>query len=258
MDQMLGDAPGFGRCASCPCRETGSPLLCFTCARRRMTGLAPEEHRCLVCDREYDAGQTACHNPVCNWEDRQFEWNYAVALKDGPLEQAIYRYKYDGVRAWATIFGRVLLGFLDVNREIFDRFDVIMAGPTFVGAGGRTFDHTQAVIDQASRESTPGRWPFGPPVVVKTKPARPMMQQMSMADRRLLARTELRDSLGVPDPERTRGLRILVYDDVFTTGLTLNEVARVLRVDGGANSVCGVSLVRAVYRGSRTPMPSPF
>jgi predicted amidophosphoribosyltransferase len=53
-------------------------------------------------------------------------------------------------------------------------------------------------------------------------------------------------------------MRILVYDDVFTTGLTLNEVARALRVEGGASAVCGVSLARAVYRGSRAPMPSPF
>jgi predicted amidophosphoribosyltransferase len=226
-----------------------------------MTGLAPEEHRCLVCDREYDEGQTACHNPVCNWPDRQFEWNYAVALKDGPLEQAIYRYKFDDVRAWAAIFGRVHLGFLDLNRQIFGSFDLMVASPTFVGRGGRSFDHTRAVVEQAARESVPGRWPFDltdPAAITKVQAAKPLMRQKSMADRRLVAQTELRDSLRVPDPSRTAGVRILIYDDVFTTGLTLNEVARALRMQGGATSVCGVSLARAKYRGSRAPLPTPF
>jgi predicted amidophosphoribosyltransferase len=226
-----------------------------------MTELAPEEHRCMVCDREFEAGKEACNNPVCNWTDRQFEWNYAVALKDGPLEQAIYRHKYDGRRAWAIIFGRVLLGFVEQNRDVFASFDLIVASPTFTGRGGRTFDHTRAVLAQAARESAPGRWPFDlvePAAITKVKLAPKLMEQKSMSDRRTVARTQLRDSLLVPEPERTQGLRILVYDDVFTTGLTLNEVARALRLQGGASSVCGVSLARAVYRGSRAPMPTPF
>lgn len=39
----------------------------------------------------------------------------------------------------------------------------------------------------------------------------------------------------------------LVYDDVFTDGLTLREIARKLR-DAGATRVCGVTLCRQEYR----------
>ena len=35
-----------------------------------------------------------------------------------------------------------------------------------------------------------------------------------------------------------------MYDDVFTGGHTLNEVAHRLKRDGGAARVCGVTLVR--------------
>ena len=43
--------------------------------------------------------------------------------------------------------------------------------------------------------------------------------------------------------------RIVVIDDVFTDGLTLNEVARALRLQGGAERVFGVTLVRQPWIG---------
>ena len=82
------------------------------------------------------------------------------------------------------------------------------------------------------------------PAMVKTK---------GFKERRTVAQGELRQALTVVEPSRTTGKRILVYDDVFTDGLTLNEVARALRMNGGANAVSGVSLCRQPFR----PKPGP-
>ncbi len=43
-------------------------------------------------------------------------------------------------------------------------------------------------------------------------------------------------------------LSAVVYDDVFTDGFTLNEVARCLKNKGNANEVCGVTLARQPWR----------
>ncbi len=53
----------------------------------------------------------------------------------------------------------------------------------------------------------------------------------------------------VPDPEFVAGKRILLIDDVVTTGATLSECARVLRTFGAKEVVCA-SLARA--RGQKT------
>lgn len=66
--------------------------------------------------------------------------------------------------------------------------------------------------------------------------------------RRQIAATELRQALHVPRAERTEGKRILVYDDIFTSGFTLREVARALILDGNASEVCGVSLARQPWK----------
>lgn len=47
-----------------------------------------------------------------------------------------------------------------------------------------------------------------------------------------------------PKPDLARGQRILLVDDIFTTGGTVNEAARVLR-EAGARSVCVITLARA-------------
>jgi predicted amidophosphoribosyltransferase len=46
-------------------------------------------------------------------------------------------------------------------------------------------------------------------------------------------------------PEKVKGKRILLLDDVFTTGATVNECARVL-MKAGAKCVDALTLARAV------------
>jgi len=195
--------------------------------------------RCRVCDQELTAPKEPCSNPVCRWPNRQFGWNAAIAMRGGALEQAINRYKYDGVRGWALIFGRVLAGFLYDRRELFAGFDLVIPSPTYVGPGGRSFDHTALVLAEAARLDETGL-PFAldPPVLVKTGPTRKLVG-LSWSARRDVCRDEVPEVLHVPNPAGVAGQQILVYDDVFTDGLNLNAVAKKLR-EADAAQVCGL------------------
>jgi predicted amidophosphoribosyltransferase len=57
--------------------------------------------------------------------------------------------------------------------------------------------------------------------------------------------TNLRQAFRVRVPAAVRARRVLVVDDVFTTGTTLNECAKVLR-KAGAGDVYVLTLARAV------------
>ncbi|MGC1184368.1 MAG: ComF family protein [Candidatus Dormiibacterota bacterium] len=199
-----------------------------------------------------DLGEKQCRNPLCSRADRYFQWNFSIAMRSGALKRAINAYKYEGASGWALIFGRILVGFLDRRTTSFESFDLIVASPTFVGEGSRNFDHTRRVLEKAAAEAPPGKsWPFDlatPPAIIKTGPTEPLTGK-TYQQRRDIAEGPFRDALLVPDPGRTRGLTILVYDDVFTDGRTLDEVARSLRLQGGAQAVCGVTLCRQPWRG---------
>ncbi len=62
------------------------------------------------------------------------------------------------------------------------------------------------------------------------------------------AADELRSALAIPDPARTAGRRVLVYDDVCTTASQLNVVADCLQAEGGAARVEALVLARAPWR----------
>lgn len=153
-----------------------------------------------------------------------FRWVWAISMRTGPLKAAIDRYKVEGKIGWASIFGRVLLGYLDANDAIFSNYDLIIPSPTWVGDGGRAFDHTGLVLERAASEGV-GRWPFE--IGVVRRPLRPRRFEGGDWKRRYeIAESELRPALVVPEPEKVQGKRVLVYDDVYTEGLTLRAVAR--------------------------------
>jgi predicted amidophosphoribosyltransferase len=127
---------GIGRCRVCAYLESGSSTICYRCARKTIEALAPFEERCKICDLPLKDGE--CGNPLCNWNvrERYFERNYAIPMRSGVLERAISDFKYSNKRGWRNIFGRVLVGFLDDERETFKDFDLIIASPTFLDPEG--------------------------------------------------------------------------------------------------------------------------
>lgn len=236
----------FGLCPKCAYLSNDSALICYSCARRTMEPLAPVNERCWICDQPFAKGESECGNILCGWDEseRWFNWNYSIAMKTGAIERAIWRYKYEGAWGWKIIFGRLVVGFLDDTVQNFESFDLIIPSPTYVEEGGRReWDHTGAVIESAAQLNS--SWPFhasDPQLVIKTADT-PTMAKKGFSDRRYIAEHQLRDALKVTDPGLVAGKRILVFDDVFTIGLTLREVARVLRV-AGALEVCGLTLAR--------------
>lgn len=250
---MLADVPTFGGCSGCARAQVGPVDSCFRCALAGIE-IAGRDHSCSICELPFNPGEVTCRNPPCGslFTKRWFVRNYAVGMRSGPLETAITRFKYQEQRGWAAIFARILLGFLEANRWIFGDVHMITASPAFVGEGAhRSWDHLRLVLEAADREQAPASsWPFdlgAPPAIVKTGET-PRMVGMSYQERKANARGPLREALRVPDAARTWGRSIIVVDDVFTDGLTLNEVARALICQGNADRVVGLTLARQPFR----------
>jgi predicted amidophosphoribosyltransferase len=87
-----------------------------------------------------------------------------------------------------------------------------------------------------------------PAAVVKTRPTLKSADAQAWSKR--ATGNELRSSLRVPDPARTTGQFVLVFDDVCTTGRQLDAIADCLLSEGKAQRVEGVVLARALWRGA--------
>ncbi len=56
----------------------------------------------------------------------------------------------------------------------------------------------------------------------------------------------VRGAFEIPGSASVRGRRILLIDDVFTTGTTLSECAKVLKTKAGASEVHALTITRAL------------
>jgi predicted amidophosphoribosyltransferase len=204
-------------------------------------------HHCKVCDQA-TGPDLHCGNPLCNRDLPARGWNYiyAIAMKTGHLDRVIKAYKYNDKTGWGWIFGRVVAGFLGTNEEIFRDFDMIIPSPTYVGTGGRTRDHTADVLRRAQVEDP--NWPFRFDIMRKTHATDRLAGVARFAERASLVETQIRPALQVMKPRAVSGKAVLVYDDVFTDGLTLREIAFKLRA-AGAQVVAGLALARQPFRG---------
>ena len=151
----------------------------------------------------------------------------------------IRRFKYDERHGWAFIFARLLIGHLN-HRWGEDDVDLIIANP---GSPGR--EHNAEVIRRAVVQDFHDRWPFDDP----HSPAIDKEQETAQSagktfQQKRVAAAEHAAALRLQHPERIVGNRIILYDDICTTGLQRNAVARYLRDECGAVSVVGVVLAR--------------
>jgi len=239
---------GFAECRNCAYRQTGTAPICFACAAENTE--APPAQSCEVCDLPREAGEP-CGNPLCSWDHRYFERVRAISMRTGQMQRAISRYKYDGKRGWRAIFGRILVGYLGEHSQHFEGYDAILPSPTFVGPGAeRDFDHTRLIVEAAEVEE-PLAWPFEYDMVVKEAKTERFASRgggKPWSERKEIAEGPLRQALRVPDKSRVAGKRILVFDDVFTEGFTIREVAKVL-IEADAAEVSEVVLARQPFRG---------
>jgi predicted amidophosphoribosyltransferase len=161
------------------------------------------------------------------------------------LRGVIHDYKYRGHAGWARVFARLLLGWLDAHAS-HDPPDLIVANPGFAPDG--QLGHTERVLAVARRLDATHRWPIDPlhpPALVKTAPTA-RSAAAEAADKLAIADAHRRQ-LRIPTPHRVRGRRIVVFDDVATTGFQLDAVAACLLDDGGALEVRGLVIGRAPW-----------
>jgi len=238
----FGDA-----CALCQALRVSAavPALCESCveALPRL-----DEPRCAVCG-EWFVGHIRGPFRCTNCADRRYAFEFATA----PLQarhgarDLIHRFKYERQLWLVETLGTLLAGALAGPRA-----DSRLAGEDWVlvpvplhprRLREREFNQALELAEVVGRLT-------GHPVVEGLRRTRYTTGQASLVrhDRLDNLRGAFRMRRSWPWRRGGRGLvagrSVLLVDDVFTTGATTHECARVLRKDGGAKRVVALTLAR--------------
>ncbi len=197
-------------------RSNGS-ALCEAC-RGRWPELVPPY--CDCCARPFDSTEEGLHRcGMCLEEPRAFEKVYALGTYRGVLHDLIVRMKYRSEERLGSLLGEKL------SEKIPRSYDLIVPVPLH-RSRLRERGFNQAVV-LARAVGKNSKIPVDPFVLIKKRPTSPQAGLTGEERRR-----NLKGAFGVRDSERIRQRKILLIDDVLTTGATAGEAAGELLREG--------------------------
>lgn len=152
------------------------------------------------------------------------------------VRESFHRYKFKGSRGYAKVYGRLMAQC--VRDHLAGRYDLITWVPlSEQRRKSRGYDQAMLLAEAAALE-------LGDVAAETLTKVRDNGAQSGLGKDDSARRANVLGAYRPTDPELIAGQRVLLMDDVVTTGSTLSECARTLRTAGAADVVC-VTLARA-------------
>lgn len=207
--------------------------------------------KCIICQKRLEEEESG---PLCGscqeclprtaYDTRQIGLNFDRCVS--PLyyteawKQSFHRYKFQGHWHYSAVYGSWMWECLKEREPDFLRFDCITWTPLSARRWlKRGYDQAGRLAQAVSRYS-------GIPLertLVKRKNIAPQSGTEQAADRW----KNVKGAYALKRGMEIRGKRILLVDDIITTGATLEEASSVLR-SAGAKEICCLTLARSVVR----------
>ena len=201
--------------------------FCKSCAKKvKLVG----DNYCLKCGATVDVQTQYCVN--CSKNQHEFHQNRAVFRYDGDMKNAMYRFKYSNRRCYGKVFAwHTAKKYGSWIKS--QGFDVIIPVPMYKPKE-RVRGYNQAEVFAKALGCETG-------IPVETKIVRRerdtvAMKQLNRAKRKknLLNAFMLAENV-------VQFRKVLIVDDIYTTGTTLDEVTKVLKA-GGVKEVYGLCI----------------
>lgn len=202
--------------------------------------------KCVLCrkllsDRETDLCH-CCRTEIPTFTKSNFKlsfiarWTSVWYYKDA-VRQSLLRFKFSGKRSYADAYGRILA--MKLQTTGLDDFDIL----TWVPVGSlrrfrRGYDQVELLARAVGRETN--RKPIHTLKKVRNTPPQSGLPD---AARR---RANVLNAYTVINRQSLQGKRILLLDDILTTGATASECARIL-LTAGAREVAFAVIAVAKY-----------
>lgn len=216
--------------------ESPIPYFCASCWADFSSIDGPV---CTRCGKPFDSPEALSHSPdhrcmACRQDSPVFDQALSIGYFEGPLREAIHQFKYRPCRA----LGKPLAAWMAVNIRPVSDIDCLVPVPLHVARlRQRGFNQALILAHELSRTFS---LPLSFDNLKRVRPTKPQVE-LSGSDRI----KNVAGAFALRRPDELKDRDVLLIDDVYTTGATMNECARVLR-DAGASRVTVLTIARAV------------
>lgn len=203
-----------------------SERICLSCLKTLKPINAPF---CEKCGKKISAGRRLCSD--CGRVSHAFARSRG-AFEYGPVSKAMYRYKYLGRREYADVFAYLTYSQLEDYMHGV-KSDIIAAVP--VSKKKLLKRGYNQAAEVAKRLSYLSGIPFEKDALLRVRDTSPM-KLLSPSERQKNLKNAFTGGQNV-----VKFKRVLLVDDIYTTGSTMDECSRAL-LKAGAESVYGLSI----------------
>lgn len=168
----------------------------------------------------------------CKGNNLEFERTFAIFDYEGKIRRTILDLKQNGEKYLAKPLSIVIVDYLE---DLDMKFDMIIPMPIHTARRKeRGFNQCELLLEEVKSR-------FGnvyEDVLIRHKDT-PHQTGLNRDNRK----NNLQDAFKVKDKSKIKGKTVLVFDDIYTTGTSMNECARTLK-KSGAGKVYGLCLAR--------------
>jgi ComF family protein len=225
-------------CSFCNGRvgDSNIPFFCSTC----WSDFTPIQGAlCPRCGRPFDSPEALSSSPehvclACRREPPLFDQALSIGYFEGSLREAVHQFKYRPCRS----LGRPLGEWMATHVRLVSDIDFIMPVPLHTKRL-RQRGFNQALL-LAHRMSEAHRIPCSCDNLYRSRPTRPQVELTGVERIQNVS-----GAFALRKPGEVVDRSVVLVDDVFTTGATMNECASVLK-QAGAAQVTAFTLARAL------------
>jgi len=206
------------------------PFLCPDCITSFEAIASPLCVRCGVMFQSRVGEDHLCSD--CMRRPAKLRYARAAGVYSGALMALVHQLKYRAALVLVGPLGRLLQEAFRCHWQP-DEVDVVLPIPLHPRRlRQRGFNQAQMLVDawaNAGREGNRDwqRFPTAREVIVRSRPTAPQTGLGKPERRR-----NIRHAFTVVDRDTVQGCRVLLVDDVYTTGATVEEAARELKRNG--------------------------
>jgi len=193
--------------------------LCRACLDKLETHDCPT---CFYCGLGLPGSLSDAHSvcALCHSGPRSFDWARSAGPYEGRLRDVIRKYKFDGFQRLAYPLAERMVEAYSSNQDQFEASCIVPVPLHPKRRRERGFDQTLALSRVlASR--------LGLPVFRIVRRVRHTLPQFGLD--RQERKKNVERAFQVSDVDCVAGARLLLIDDVMTTGATVDEICRLLR-----------------------------
>lgn len=205
---------------------------------------------CQICRRPLDFGNNrflcqACWNTIpriprqrhfdFQFQEYYFDRAWAVCQYEGIIKECIHLFKYRKKLFLDNLFLELMVDFAGANMPLKD-FDLVVAVPLhYVKLKERGFNQAQVLANSFARHF---KIPISKNNLLRIRPT--LSQTVLDKQKRLL---NVKGAFASKRKDEFKEKHMLLMDDVFTTGTTLNECSKALK-NAGAKNVSVFTIAR--------------